>query len=74
MGTWQNSPATVVCPGLLQWPHSSAAYGSPQGSCSVVNHRKSGLRPLPAAVLNAGAAPEAGERLSSTNRKAKEMT
>lgn len=39
--------------------------GSPQGSCFVVNHRKFGLRLLPAAVPSAGMAPEAGERQSS---------
>lgn len=65
---------SVVCLGLLQWPHSTAAYGSLQGGCFVVNHRKSGLRPLPAAVSNAGTAPEAGERQGSRNSKANEMT
>lgn len=65
---------TMLCLGLLQWPHSIAAHGSPQGSCSVVNHRKSGLRPLPAAVSIAGTGPEAGERHGSTNSKAKEIT
>lgn len=74
MGTWQNCPATAVCLGLLQQPHSTAAYGSLQGCCFVVNHRKPGLRLLPAAVSNAGTAPEAGERQGSTNSKAKEMT
>lgn len=40
----------------------------------MVNHRKPGLRLLPAAVSNAGTVPEAGERQGSTNSKAKEMT